>query len=206
VASSARTVQSPTTPTTPGSSISSSSSDVAAAGQFALPSPPHSAPASATSMPSAVLSETKLTGAASSKDGLCAVCGDNAICQHYGVRTCEGCKGFFKVYNINFTFMPQLVYRLPALQGVRSQESQLACKNSLVPLATTGWPMADPWPLTDPGWSHLTSGWPTDPSWPVVDPSWPRLTPADHQTATDKSDLESWRPPPFIWCPSVISV
>ncbi|XP_022245982.1 probable nuclear hormone receptor HR38 isoform X2 [Limulus polyphemus] len=26
----------------------------------------------------------------------CAVCGDNAICQHYGVRTCEGCKGFFK--------------------------------------------------------------------------------------------------------------
>jgi nuclear receptor subfamily 4 group A protein 2 len=21
---------------------------------------------------------------------LCAVCGDNAACQHYGVRTCEG--------------------------------------------------------------------------------------------------------------------
>nr|XP_046220331.1 probable nuclear hormone receptor HR38 [Oncorhynchus gorbuscha] len=29
-------------------------------------------------------------------EGLCAVCGDNASCQHYGVRTCEGCKGFFK--------------------------------------------------------------------------------------------------------------
>ncbi|PVD37732.1 hypothetical protein C0Q70_00333 [Pomacea canaliculata] len=31
---------------------------------------------------------------------LCAVCGDNAACQHYGVRTCEGCKGFFK-YQVN---------------------------------------------------------------------------------------------------------
>ncbi|CAF1670901.1 unnamed protein product [Adineta ricciae] len=28
---------------------------------------------------------------------LCAVCQDSAQCQHYGVRTCEGCKGFFKV-------------------------------------------------------------------------------------------------------------
>lgn len=35
-------------------------------------------------------------------DGCCAVCGDNASCQHYGVRTCEGCKGFFKVIKKTF--------------------------------------------------------------------------------------------------------
>ncbi|CAI2348014.1 unnamed protein product [Caenorhabditis sp. 36 PRJEB53466] len=29
-------------------------------------------------------------------DKLCAVCNDRAICLHYGARTCEGCKGFFK--------------------------------------------------------------------------------------------------------------
>ncbi|GMT19220.1 hypothetical protein PFISCL1PPCAC_10517 [Pristionchus fissidentatus] len=29
-------------------------------------------------------------------DKLCAVCSDRAVCLHYGARTCEGCKGFFK--------------------------------------------------------------------------------------------------------------
>lgn len=38
----------------------------------------------------------------SGNEGCCAVCGDDASCQHYGVRTCEGCKGFFKVIKSDF--------------------------------------------------------------------------------------------------------
>ena len=55
-------MQSPTTPSTPTSTRSSPSGDMV----DALPPPK--------------MKETML----------CAVCGDNAACQHYGVRTCEG--------------------------------------------------------------------------------------------------------------------
>lgn len=44
-----------------------------------------------------VTSAKARSGAPGGSEGRCAVCGDNASCQHYGVRTCEGCKGFFKV-------------------------------------------------------------------------------------------------------------
>lgn len=43
-----------------------------------------------------VTSAKSRSGAPAGSEGRCAVCGDNASCQHYGVRTCEGCKGFFK--------------------------------------------------------------------------------------------------------------
>lgn len=47
----------------------------------------------------------------SGNEGCCAVCGDNASCQHYGVRTCEGCKGFFKVIKFDFSIHPTHLFR-----------------------------------------------------------------------------------------------
>ncbi|KAK0088790.1 hypothetical protein PV325_010730 [Microctonus aethiopoides] len=59
-------------------------------------SPKSSASTSTTGNLNCALSPGGTERAPPSPSQLCAVCGDTAACQHYGVRTCEGCKGFFK--------------------------------------------------------------------------------------------------------------
>ncbi|RWS24913.1 nuclear receptor subfamily 4 group A member 2-like protein [Leptotrombidium deliense] len=55
-----------------------------------------SAPSTPTTPNTSSSSRSSPTETSPPASQLCAVCGDNAACQHYGVRTCEGCKGFFK--------------------------------------------------------------------------------------------------------------
>ncbi len=82
---SSSSVMSPVTPTTPTSSICELQSPLSG-----TRSADFTVAAAAAAAAVAIKHQPK-------ESQLCAVCGDSAICQHYGVRTCEGCKGFFKV-------------------------------------------------------------------------------------------------------------